>query len=387
MIPGSRGGPARPLRAAVALASLVVAAAVACLAPAASAATATAVPTAPRGAVSSWEPAWSWRSGDGPLPAGCAPYAGRSSSGVRWSPELVRQGDGPLRLATRPAAGTRHAAGSGIGCTGLAQRYGRYEVRARIPRGQGLVGRIALWPAARSGGSDWSGLTVPSADLSPAYVTNGCGDEAFGAALPAGLAGAFHRYVITWTPRGFTVEVDGRRLYADTGAFDGPRWPGISLAATGPAAPGAQLVVSEIVVQRWTGPGTSSPPGVSGAAGGASPGATTLTPGADDGGTRAPAGQGPGTGEGLAVSGPAPGGTTGPTDGGTTGGTAGSTPGGTGRGTPTGTAAVGTDALAVALGADLGMPWLVGGGCVAIGVLAGVARAAMASRRRPVPLR
>jgi hypothetical protein len=38
------------------------------------------------------------------------------------------------------------------------------------------------------------------------------------------------------------VAVDGRTLYQDDSSFDRPRWLGISLAATGRAATGAQLL-------------------------------------------------------------------------------------------------------------------------------------------------
>ncbi len=74
------------------------------------------------------------------------------------------------------------------------------------------------------------------------------------AVVPARLAGAFHDYVITWSPHGFSVAVDGRTLYQDDTSFDRPRWLGISLAATGRAATGAQLLVEKVVAFRWTGP-------------------------------------------------------------------------------------------------------------------------------------
>ncbi len=399
MIPGSRGGPAHPLRAAAVL-TLAVGGTLAAvfLSPAPALAATPSVAAPPRPAASApgpgpteWVRGWSWRPGSGGLPKGCHPYAGRSSSGVRWSPSLVSLSKGHLRLATAAATGQGRALGSGLGCTGRPQRYGRMEVRARIPAGAGLVGRVALWPSSPSRGSDWSGLTVPAADLSPAYATNGCGDEAYGAAVPGRLAGAFHTYVLTWTPSSFAVTVDGRRLYQDAESFDGERWLGISLTATATTPSPEQLLVDEIVTYRWAGavpagsaversPSTGTAPGAvpgvpaSGASqeeADAARAALTRTRSSDQAQTPGGAGEGSAGSAGLGAGVMA---------------TAGSTVGG--PGTPAAAAAAtGSSALVGVLeGSDLGTPWLVAGAGAATAVLAGVVRAALSSRRRlPAP--
>ncbi len=406
MIPGSRGGPAHPLRATAVLTLAVggVLAAV-CLPPAPALAATPSVLAPPRPVASApgagpadWVRGWSWRSGSGKLPKGCYPYAGRSSSGARWSPSLVSVSNGHLRLATASVAGQGRALGSGVGCTGRPQRYGRMEVRARIPAGAGLVGRVALWPSSPSRGSDWSGLTVPAADLSPAYATNGCGDEAYGASVPGRLAGAFHTYVLTWTPSSFAVTVDGRRLYQDDEAFDGERWLGISLTATGIDPSREHLVVDEIVTYRWAGavpagsaverapsPGTApgAVPGVpaSGASqeeADAARAALTRTWSRDQEQTAGGAGDGSAGFTGSGGDGPGAG---------ITAAAGGSTAGG--PGTPAAAAAAtGSSTLVGVLeGSDLGTPWLVAGAGAVVAVLAGVVRAALSSRRRPpVPL-
>ncbi len=407
MIPGSRGGPAHPLRATAVLTLAVggVLAAV-CLPPAPALAATPSVLAPPRPVASApgsgpadWVRGWSWRSGSGKLPKGCYPYAGRSSSGARWSPSLVSVSNGHLRLATASVAGQGRALGSGVGCTGRPQRYGRMEVRARIPAGAGLVGRVALWPSSPSRGSDWSGLTVPAADLSPAYATNGCGDEAYGASVPGRLAGAFHTYVLTWTPSGFAVTVDGRRLYQDDEAFDGERWLGISLTATGTDPSREHLVVDEIVTYRWAGAvpaaSTAEASGSTGTAStGAAPGAPasgayqeeadaaraalTRTWSRDQEQTAGGAGDGSAGFTGSGGDGPGAG---------ITAAAGGSTVGG--PGTPAAAAAAtGSSTLVGVLeGSDLGTPWLVAGAGAVVAVLAGVVRAALSTRRRPpVPL-
>lgn len=390
MIHGRRGAPAHPLRAAAATLAAGAALAV-CPVPSAAAAPAPGrgSPALSEDAVrasSPWVRAWSWRPATQARPSGCAPYSGGSGAGPRWSPSLVTVEHGTLRLGTTPATGTRRSVGSGVGCSGRAQRYGRVQVRARIPAGSGVVGRIALWPSSPSRGSDWSGLTVPAADVSPAYATNGCGDHANGAALPAGLAGAFHTYDISWSPTGFTLVVDGRVLYRDQESFDGPRWLGVSLApTTASTARSAQLLVAEVVAYRWAAkvpPASSpqapgSPPSTLPGPGGAVPSA-----GADGEGGAAPADAGetvPGGARSTAAGGTAP---AGPARGGSTAG--GPAAGRTAAGDAVGGVAVG-DAFVSALGGTpLGTPWLIGGGCVAVGVLVGVVRAALAARRRPL---
>jgi hypothetical protein len=316
---------------------------------------------------------WSWQADGDRLPAGCAPYSGSSSAGVPWSPGLVSVAGGTLRLGAAPPADGRRATGSGIGCTGKAQRYGRVEVRARIPRGAGLVGRIAFWPSAAGQDSGWSGLTVPSADLSPAYATNGCGDRAYGASVPARLAGAFHTYVLTWSPQGMSVSADGRVLYSDHEAFDGPRWVGISLAATGAALARADLLVDRIVVHRWVGPLPAAAPSP-----GPTPGNRSADASADvPAGTPAAPAAGSGAQDGVAFaalppSGPA---VPGPQEAAPTAGPIGGPRGSSGEGA--------TLVAALATGRP-SAPWLVGGSVAAVGVLLGITRAALSSRRRPL---
>jgi hypothetical protein len=288
-----------------------------------------------------WVAAWSWQADGDRLPVGCAPYSGSSSAGVPWSPDLVSVAGGTLRLGAAPPADGRRATGSGIGCTGKAQRYGRVEVRARMPRGVGLVGRIAFWPSVAAQDSGWSGLTVPSADLSPAYATNGCGDRAYGASVAAHLAGAFHTYVLTWSPQGMSVSADGQMLYRHQESFDGVRWLGISLAATGAATAAADLVVDRIVAYRWVGPST--------------------TPATEGTGDLAFAAVPP---SGVTVPRPQAAGVV--------------RPGGLGE-------PDGGPALAATLRTgQLSTPWLVGGFFAAACVVVGVVRAARSSRRRPV---
>ena len=291
------------------------------------------------GETGTWTPTWTWRAGGDPMPAGCAAVtdaslAGQPWSTGAWSPQLVT---GTSRGVVVAAVAGRRPAGSGLGCAERAVRYGRLVVHARLPRAVGLVSRIAFWPRGPSRGSDWSGISVPASAAAPAYASNGCGARATGATVPGRLAGRFHTWTIAWTPRLVTVSVDGHEVFRDSDAYGRPRWPVITLSSTGAPVPKrAALLVDAVELDRYTGPATPS----------ASPStSTSASPSASAGGQPAP-------GQARQLDG----------------------------------AGLGAD-LPLAAPLDdvrLGTPWLVGGACVTLAVLAGVLRAAVRSRRSVV---
>jgi hypothetical protein len=332
VISGTRGARRHPPRARGArIAAVLVAAAtltgglIAALvaAPAAVSAQSSTRETGP------WVRAWAWRAGHRPLPAGCAALTGATLTGAAlsgraWSPRLVTGTSRGVLVAA--GAGSR-AAGAGLACTQRAVRYGRLVVHARLPRAVGLVSRIAFWPQGPSRGSDWSGISVPASPAAPAYVTNGCGARAAGVTVAGRLAGRFHTWSIAWTPRLVTVSVDGRELFRDSDAYARPRWPVITLGSTGATVPKeAALLVDAVELDRYTGP----PP---------APKASAAPAGGQPAHGQADLGDGPGFAPDVPLATPLE-------------------------------------------GAPLSAPWLVGGACVTLAVLAGVLRAALRARRR-----
>jgi beta-glucanase (GH16 family) len=119
----------------------------------------------------------------------------------------------------------------------FAHEYGRFEIRMKIPAGQGL------WPAFWMLGNDSPTVGWPNCgeidvmeaigkDPDAVYgsihgpdCTDGCISNRFDATgLTAGnpLAAAFHTYTVTWSPSSISFYLDGHR-YAQNGLADMPK--------------------------------------------------------------------------------------------------------------------------------------------------------------------
>lgn len=217
-------------------------------------------------------------------PTAVAVRDGRLSITARREP-----GTGPSRPrdpasepATKPyTSGLIHTQGK------AAWRYGRFEMRARLPVGQGLWAAFWMLPHDHD-----YGRVIPAGEIdileavntgSPCRDWEGERENRVWAALHAGGEQRpgrslevwprpwedFHVYAVDWTPTGFSWSVDGRvfaRAEAAGAPFDTPyhlilnlavggRWPE-STAAGGidEAAFPAALEVDWVRV--WTPPGT-----------------------------------------------------------------------------------------------------------------------------------
>ncbi|HKS45685.1 MAG TPA: family 16 glycosylhydrolase [Amycolatopsis sp.] len=155
----------------------------------------------------------------------------------------------------------------------FAQEYGRFEIRARVPAGQGLW--PALWMLGAEGGNYPRNGEIDIAEVigggedTQHMSLHGPGVDLTGNyALPAGqsLADGDHTYAIDWGPSGVVWSLDGRAVQNLTesdigggaGIFDHPFYVMINLAVGGnwPGPPGAstrfpaQLQVDYVRVYR-----------------------------------------------------------------------------------------------------------------------------------------
>jgi hypothetical protein len=112
------------------------------------------------------------------------PYG--DAGGVYWREDdvLVSGGLLRIRMQRRGFGGKPFTAGGLIGS--LAQTYGRYEFRARVPRGKGIDSYATLWPKR---GDDR--------------------DAALVELLAPGPETAHLTYTIEWTPSRFRILFDG----------------------------------------------------------------------------------------------------------------------------------------------------------------------------------
>ena len=177
--------------------------------------------------VAGWQPAWSSDFTGSALPAACGTYGGVYSGGQNaWSADEVVVSGGLLRvkLERKAAAGKPYSSG-GVGCWGHVQRYGRYEIRAKMPRGKGIDSYLTLWPA-NDNGADGLGVEVLAPGPDTAYISNGFG-TGDGKPAPGSYADAFHTWVLEWEPGLTRVSVDGHTLYSGSRSYAGNRWLGL----------------------------------------------------------------------------------------------------------------------------------------------------------------
>jgi beta-glucanase (GH16 family) len=163
------------------------------------------------------------------LPTGCGDYSGKYAGGKSaWSSKDVTVSKGLLKLKIekRKVSGEPYASG-GVGCWGWAQKYGRYEIKAKVPAGKGIDSYFTLWPA-KGNDTAWTGLELLAPGTTQtAYVTNGYGKAAETAQVNGTYADSFHDYVIEWAPNLVRITVDGKEIYYSTRSYAGSRWFGM----------------------------------------------------------------------------------------------------------------------------------------------------------------
>jgi beta-glucanase (GH16 family) len=196
------------------------------------------------------------------LPDGCGPYSGKYVGGSSaWSSKDVDVSGGllKLRLEKKKSAGQPYRSG-GVGCWGWAQKYGRYEVRAKVPRGKGIDSYLTLWPK-KAGDGAWTGVELLAPGPETAYVTNGYGTKSESARVTGQYSGRFHDYVIEWAPKHIRFTVDGKEIYYSTRSYKGSRWFGM-VVSNGDALTGVpdasttlpvQFQIDRVKVSSYTG--------------------------------------------------------------------------------------------------------------------------------------
>lgn len=227
---GTRGKPLRALMA-VALGGLGLAAVPG--AAAGSPARSASVGDAPPG----WKLVMSDDFTESQLGSAWGEYGGSYEIGANaWSPDEVSVGGGTLRvkMERKKSQGKPYTSG-GVATWGLAQAYGRYEFQAMAPAVPGIDSYITLWPPNDDG--DTNSMLIELLDkpavspgLQAAYVTINYGSGKTDKSVPGSYCGAFHDYVIEWTPTYESVTVDGKLLLKSPGATSVKRWIGFVMS-------------------------------------------------------------------------------------------------------------------------------------------------------------
>jgi len=152
------------------------------------------------------------------LPSQCVKYSGPYAGGASyWMHDEVNVSGGLLRLGIqRRAQGGKPYPSGGVSCYKVAQIFGRYEWRAKVPPGKGIDSYATLW---QDGGGDNHRtlveiLGVPGKEIMA--VTNAYGSGVADDHIAGRYAGGFHTYAIEWTPAAFRLLVDGVQRFSST---------------------------------------------------------------------------------------------------------------------------------------------------------------------------
>ncbi|WP_344665438.1 glycoside hydrolase family 16 protein [Catenulispora yoronensis] len=159
-------------------------------------------------------------------------YGGTYGIGANaWSADEVSTSDGTLRVKMeRKASQGKAYTSGGVGMWGLAQTYGRYEFQAMAPTIGGIDSYAVLWPPDGDDGDATLVELLAKPATAPgqqaAYVTINYGGDKSEARVPGSYCGAFHDYVIEWTPTYESVSVDGKVLLKSPKSTSMKRWIG-----------------------------------------------------------------------------------------------------------------------------------------------------------------
>ena len=190
-----------------------------------------------------WAPVFAADFASPAVPKVCTAYDGQPTgqTAAYYRPDEVQVSGGMLRLSIRRRdfADRPYTAG-GLGCIGLAQRYGRYEYRARVAPAEGVDSFVTLWPQDGSEG-DATTLEIFAEQgragyLPRAHVSNAYGNGSNHKIVASAVDG-FHDYAIEWAPSGLRVMIDNTLVFSDPKASGKFRWLGFAVS-TGDAQAG-----------------------------------------------------------------------------------------------------------------------------------------------------
>ncbi|NUP49227.1 MAG: glycoside hydrolase family 16 protein [Catenulispora sp.] len=196
-----------------------------------------------------------------------------------WSADEVSVSDGTLRVKMehKSSQGKPYTSG-GIGMWGLAQTYGRYEFQAMAPTVAGIDSYMVLWPPDGDD-SDATLVELLAKPATPpqqqaAYITINYGGDKSAKTVPGSYCGAYHNYVVEWTPGYESVSVDGNVLLKSPKSTSMKRWIGFvtSNGDTLTGTPSASALPAEFDIRHLRvysyspgAPGSTDPAPTSGA--------------------------------------------------------------------------------------------------------------------------
>lgn len=181
-----------------------------------------------------WTPVFASDFSGDALPPQCraydGPYEGAGASYYR--PDEVTVGGGFLRLGIhRRDFGNKPYTTGGVGCLALAQRYGRYEYRAKAPAGAGIDAYMALWPESNAANDAALIDVVAKPGAEKAVLSNRHAAGTTSKTVNGLFSDGFHTFTVEWAPTGFRVLIDGKQQLSDGRVSTARRWFGLAVSS------------------------------------------------------------------------------------------------------------------------------------------------------------
>ena len=202
----------------------------------------TATPTSATGSGSSWQLIYSDDFNGTTLNSTWGVYNGPHTGGQNYySPSEVTVSNGMLHLAMekKTTNGLPYTTG-GVAAFALAQTYGRYVFRAKLPLGKGVGPYTILWPQTATDNVQTDLFESPPPTKNEIFFTNHGGPGGTSTQLTAmnDFGNNFHIFDYQWTPGKISLTIDGVYIGALTVDIPNqPMWFGMAVA-TGDAFTG-----------------------------------------------------------------------------------------------------------------------------------------------------
>ena len=177
--------------------------------------------------------------------------------------------NGVLSITAAPAGpgdapdGLQYTSGIITTYTSFSQTYGLFEIRAKLPAGQGLWPAFWLLPASNQYTSELDALEVLGQAPKTAYFTAiGANQEGAWSSNTQQLqtvdtSAAFHTYAVDWGPREIVFFVDGQKLATSPtpASMNTPMYMLINLAVGGewswPGPPDSTTPMPATMQIKW----------------------------------------------------------------------------------------------------------------------------------------
>jgi beta-glucanase (GH16 family) len=140
-------------------------------------------------------------------------YTGKTTGGVgRHDPRNIGVADGLMMI-------TSHGRSSAGMAWENGQRYGRWEVRARVEQGTGYGAVILLWPDAEDfpEGGEIDFAEIPNGQRNEAHFVLHYGEDnsQVGTTTPGDFT-QWHNYAVEWAPDHVAGFIDGQEIFRST---------------------------------------------------------------------------------------------------------------------------------------------------------------------------